>query len=119
MEEVISSRLYDLRMKKAITQESLASELGVTRQTVIAIEKGHYTPSVLLALKVAHFFRVSVRLCCAYRLTVYQRYRQRVGEVSSGADTFYYRHTALHDHELGLSLSLEKVQHEHVRRAYR
>ncbi len=40
-----------------ITQEDLAKTLGVTRQTVIAIEKGNYTPSVLLALKIASYFK--------------------------------------------------------------
>jgi putative transcriptional regulator len=47
-------------MRKGITQEDLAQEVGVSRQTVIAIEKGKYTPSVLLALKVASFFRTRV-----------------------------------------------------------
>ena len=40
-----------------ITQEELAAAVGVSRQTIIAIEKGNYTPSVLLALKIAHFFK--------------------------------------------------------------
>lgn len=43
-----------------MTQEQLASEIGVTRQTIIAIEKGNYTPSVLLALKIAKYFHMSV-----------------------------------------------------------
>ena len=47
-------------MKKEFTQEDLALRVGVTRQTIIAIEKGNYTPSVLLALKLAKVFRVSV-----------------------------------------------------------
>ncbi|PJE74398.1 MAG: transcriptional regulator, partial [Candidatus Taylorbacteria bacterium CG10_big_fil_rev_8_21_14_0_10_41_48] len=40
-----------------VTQEALADALGVTRQTIIAIEKGNYTPSVMLALKIAQFFK--------------------------------------------------------------
>jgi len=36
-----------------ITQEQLAKMVGVSRQTIIAIEKGRYTPSVYLALKIA------------------------------------------------------------------
>lgn len=39
------------RKKAHLTQAQLASSVGVTRQTIIAIEKGNYTPSVLLALK--------------------------------------------------------------------
>jgi len=42
------------------TQEELARAVGVTRQTIIAIEKGNYTPSVMLAIKIAMFFKKSV-----------------------------------------------------------
>ena len=40
-----------------MTQEDLAQKVGVTRQTIIAIEKGNYTPSVLLSLKIAKIFK--------------------------------------------------------------
>ena len=60
MTETISNLVYDFRTKRGVTQESLAESLGVTRQTIIAIEKGNYTPSVLLALKIARFFKLSV-----------------------------------------------------------
>jgi len=43
-----------------MTQEELAEKVGVTRQTVISIEKGNYTPSVLLALKISGVFRARV-----------------------------------------------------------
>jgi len=46
--------------RAGVTQESLAEALGVTRQTIIAIEKGNYTPSVILALKIAKFFKQPV-----------------------------------------------------------
>jgi putative transcriptional regulator len=45
---------------REITQEELAQALGVTRQTIIAIEKGKYDPSLPLALGIARFFRVPV-----------------------------------------------------------
>lgn len=60
MEEKIISFVHKYRNKKKITQEELAAKVGVTRQTIIAIEKGNYTPSVMLALKIARFFRCSV-----------------------------------------------------------
>jgi len=60
MTEYITNSVYTLRTKKGLTQEELAEKVCVTRQTVIAIEKGNYTPSVLLALKVAALFKVSV-----------------------------------------------------------
>lgn len=43
-----------------LTQEKLADALGVTRQTIISIEKGNYVPSALLVLKIAKFFDMSV-----------------------------------------------------------
>lgn len=60
MNETVSNRVYEFRTKAGATQEKLASAIGVTRQTIIAIEKGNYTPSVLLALKIAGFFKISV-----------------------------------------------------------
>ena len=60
MKESISNQVYKLRSKANATQEELAEAVGVTRQTIIAIEKGNYTPSVLLALKIAKFFKKSL-----------------------------------------------------------
>jgi len=48
------------RLARDITQGELAELLGVTRQTVLSIEKGKYTPSVGLALRLAEIFAVSV-----------------------------------------------------------
>lgn len=56
MSERVSNSIYELRAKAGLTQEELAERIGVTRQTVISIEKGNYTPSVLLALKLARVF---------------------------------------------------------------
>ncbi len=43
-----------------LTQEELARKLGVTRQTIIAIEKEKYDPSLVLAFKIAKFFEVQI-----------------------------------------------------------
>ena len=43
-----------------MSQDSLAKAIGVTRQTIISIEKGHFVPSTLLALKLARYFHKSV-----------------------------------------------------------
>lgn len=43
-----------------MTQEELASKLGITRQSVYAIEKGKFIPSTLLALKMAQIFTTTV-----------------------------------------------------------
>lgn len=60
MKEIVKNKVYELRSKKGVTQEVLASKMQVSRQTIIAIEKGNYTPSVLLALKLAGFFSIPV-----------------------------------------------------------
>lgn len=57
---VVKNSVYELRTARALTQEALAEAVGVTRQTIISIEKGNYTPSILLALKIAGFFDVTV-----------------------------------------------------------
>jgi putative transcriptional regulator len=60
MKGATSNNVYELRSKKGITQEQLAISLDVTRQTIIAIERGNYTPSVHLAIKIARFFKEPV-----------------------------------------------------------
>lgn len=60
MHEIVSNIVQEEREKRKVTQADLASILGVTRQTIIALEKGNYTPSVLLALKIAQYFKLSV-----------------------------------------------------------
>ena len=52
----MKNRLRELREELGITQEELAKALGVTRQTIIAIEKGRYDPSLRLAFRIARFF---------------------------------------------------------------
>jgi putative transcriptional regulator len=46
--------------KDDISQETLAMALGVTRQTILSIEKGKFVPSTLLALKIARYFNKPV-----------------------------------------------------------
>lgn len=60
MQTEIINFVQQYRTQKGVTQEELARKVGVTRQTIIAIEKGHYTPSVYLSLKLAKYFRTEV-----------------------------------------------------------
>ena len=60
MRDYINNRVFELRKEKEVTQEELAEVLGVSRQTIIAIEKGNYIPSLLLGLKIAKFFNKTV-----------------------------------------------------------
>ncbi|HTX61243.1 MAG TPA: helix-turn-helix transcriptional regulator [Methanobacterium sp.] len=56
----MKNKLKVYRAMHNITQEELANELGVTRQTIIAIEKNKYDPSLALAFKLADFFEASI-----------------------------------------------------------
>ncbi|ACJ16839.1 Hypothetical transcription regulator [Thermococcus onnurineus NA1] len=56
----MKNRVRELREARGLTQEELAKALGVTRQTIIAIEKGKYDPSLKLAFKIARFFGVLI-----------------------------------------------------------
>lgn len=60
MKNTVQNRVCEFRTKLKKTQEELAISVGVTRQTIIAIEKGNYTPSVALALKIAKYFNKTV-----------------------------------------------------------
>lgn len=57
MTDCIHNVLRELRAGKGETQENLADAVGVSRQTIIAIERGNYVPSLSLALKLARRFK--------------------------------------------------------------
>jgi putative transcriptional regulator len=63
----MENNLRVLRAVKDITQESLASELGVTRQTILAIENGKYNPSLELAFKIAKYFETTIERVFLYK----------------------------------------------------
>ncbi len=67
MTDTIENTVYSLRTTRGKTQEELAEAIAVSRQTVIAIEKGNYIPSLLLAIRIAEYFDKPVesifRLC--------------------------------------------------------
>ncbi|MCO6359242.1 putative transcriptional regulator [Roseivirga pacifica] len=48
------------RKKRKITQEQLANLVGVSRQSINAIERGKYTPSTVLSMKISEIFNTSV-----------------------------------------------------------
>ncbi|MCB0000268.1 MAG: helix-turn-helix transcriptional regulator [Anaerolineales bacterium] len=51
--EQLQNRLRELRTARGWTQQELATRVDVSRQTIIAIEKGQYNPTTVLALKLA------------------------------------------------------------------
>ena len=56
----MKNRIKVYRAMRNLTQEALADQLGVTRQTILAIEKGKYDPSLELAFRISRLFRVSI-----------------------------------------------------------
>jgi putative transcriptional regulator len=60
MNECVRNTVSELRRTHNVTQEALAKAISVSRQTIIALEKGNYTPSILLALRIAKYFKVPV-----------------------------------------------------------
>ena len=62
----MKNKIRGLRVMREITQEGLADALGVTRQTIIAIEKGKYDPSLPLAFAIARFFKLPIHKIFLY-----------------------------------------------------
>lgn len=60
MKKEIQNNLQKFRTDRHITQDELAQSVGVSRQTIISIEKGKYTPSLSLALELAGYFGIAV-----------------------------------------------------------
>ena len=56
----MKNRLEELRKQQGVRQEDLAQALGVSRQTVISLEKGKYNPSLALAFKLARYFAMPI-----------------------------------------------------------
>jgi putative transcriptional regulator len=55
----VTNRIRALRFQRdEMTQAELADQIGVTRQTVIAIEQGRYSPSLEMAFRIAHVLKV-------------------------------------------------------------
>ncbi|MFA6132907.1 MAG: helix-turn-helix transcriptional regulator [Phycisphaerae bacterium] len=61
MSDELTNRIRRLRFDAGeITQQELANRVGVTRQTILAIEAGKYAPSLTLAFRIARFFSTTV-----------------------------------------------------------
>lgn len=57
---VLKNRVRELRIRLELRQSDLARDIGVTRQTILAIEKGRMNPSINIALKAARILREPV-----------------------------------------------------------
>ena len=72
----MQTKLKVYRAMHNITQEDLANAIGITRQTVIAMEKGKYNPSLALAFKIARYFKVKIE-----DVFVYDQNNKKANEV--------------------------------------
>jgi len=62
----MNNKIKEYRAKFNLTQEELANKVGVTRQTIIAVEKNKYIPSLTLAFKIADVFKVKIEKVFEY-----------------------------------------------------
>ena len=62
----MKNKIKVFRAMHDLTQEDLAQAIGVTRQTILAIEKGKYVPSLDLAFKIARYFKVNIEEAFTY-----------------------------------------------------
>jgi putative transcriptional regulator len=63
--ETIYNRIAMLRAERGISRRQLAEALGVHYQTIGYLERGEYSPSLYLALKIAEYFEVTVEIVFA------------------------------------------------------
>ena len=56
----MKNKIEAIRKEKGILQEEFAKAMGVSRQTISSLENGRYNPSILLAYKIATFFRMTI-----------------------------------------------------------
>ncbi len=56
----MKNRLEEIRKQHNIRQEDLAAALEVSRQTIGSLENGRYNPSILLAFKIAKYFKMNI-----------------------------------------------------------
>ncbi|MBO2535775.1 helix-turn-helix transcriptional regulator [Rummeliibacillus suwonensis] len=63
----MKNRIKEFRVQNVLTQDQLAEKLGVSRQTIISLERGRYNPSIILAFKLA-----SISQCQMEDLFIYE-----------------------------------------------
>ena len=56
----MNNKIRDLRKNYNVTQDDLATSVGVTRQTIISLENGKYNASLQLAYKIAKYFEMKI-----------------------------------------------------------
>ena len=62
----MKNHLEEIRNEHGINQEELAKALEVSRQTISSLENGRYNPSIILAFKIAKYFKMSIEQIFIY-----------------------------------------------------
>lgn len=57
----ITNKVYEFRVLKRMSQSELAEAVGVSKQTIFVMEKNNYSPSLVLAYRIANFFEVDIK----------------------------------------------------------
>ena len=65
--ESLTSKVYEARVDLGITQQQLADATGISVRTIISIEKGHQFLTLLSAMRIAHYFSLSVDQLFEYK----------------------------------------------------
>jgi putative transcriptional regulator len=56
----MKNKIKELRLKSGLTQEALADQVGVRRETIVFLEQGKYNPSLQLAYHIAQVFHLRI-----------------------------------------------------------
>ncbi|WP_047981913.1 helix-turn-helix transcriptional regulator [Ornithinibacillus contaminans] len=63
----IINKVYEHRVLRRISQQELADAVGVSKQTIFVMEKNNYSPSLILAFRIANFFEVDINEIFTYK----------------------------------------------------
>ena len=65
--DTMDNRIREFREERGMTQQEMARQTGVSRQTIISLENGRYNPSILLAFRIARLFGQPLEEIFIYR----------------------------------------------------
>ncbi|WP_090239210.1 helix-turn-helix transcriptional regulator [Lentibacillus halodurans] len=65
-DDYIKNKVYEHRVLRKMSQKELADSVGVSKQTIFVMEKNNYSPSLVLAFRIANFFGVDVNEIFSY-----------------------------------------------------
>lgn len=62
----IKNKVYEHRVLRRMSQKELANAVGVSKQTIFVMEKNNYSPSLVLAFRIANYFEVDINEIFSY-----------------------------------------------------